>query len=216
MDTAILKVDAQHPAPEAIRFAAEAIRRGELVAFPTETVYGLAADALNPVAVARVCEVKGRPADNPLPVQVAGVDRLWGVAAEIPEIAFELARRFMPGPLTIVLRSRSELPESVTAGTGTVGIRVPAHPVALALLRAARTPIVAPSANPSGQPPPLNAEEVHAYLGGRIGCILDAGESPLGVASTVIDLTADSPMILRDGSLSRDELLEFLGQARGR
>lgn len=209
METTILRVDAGNPDTEVVRTAAEAIRRGELVAFPTETVYGLAADALNPKTVARVFEVKGRPANNPLPVQVASERDIPRVAADIPEVAAELIRRFMPGPLTIVLRASPDLSDLVTAGTGTVGIRIPDHPVALDLLRLAGTPIVAPSANPSGEPPPTSAEEVLAYLGGRIEYILDAGPSRLKVASTVVDLTSTPPRILRHGAIS-DEVLATL------
>lgn len=216
MDTVTFTVDAVHPDAQAVRCAAEAIRSGKLVAFPTETVYGLAADVFNPDAVFRVCEVKGRRADNPLPVQVADVEDLPRIAAEVPEVVLELARRFMPGPLTIVLRSRPGLPDLVTAGTGTIGLRIPNHPVALELIRAAGRPIVAPSANTSGKPPPVNAEEVRAYLGGRIEYILDAGRSPLGIASTVVDMTGYVPSVLREGAISREELLPFLSQARER
>lgn len=209
MDTVILRLNAGNPDPDAIETAAEAIRRGELVAFPTETVYGLAADALNSEAVARVFEVKGRPSNNPLPVQVAAEDDIVRVAMDIPEVARELIRRFMPGPLTIVLRASPDLPDLVTAGTGTVGVRIPDHPVALALLRACAVPIVAPSANPSGEPPPSTAGEVLAYLGGRIECILDAGPSRLKIASTVIDLTSTPPRILRHGAVSEGDLAPY-------
>ncbi len=210
VETRVLRTDALQPDPEAIRTAAEAIRRGELVAFPTETVYGLAADALNPEAVARVYEVKGRPANNPLPVQVASVDEIPLVAVDVPDVARELIRRFMPGPLTIVLRASPRVPELVTAGAGTVGIRIPDHRVALELLRAAGTPIVAPSANPSGEPPPTSADDVLAYLGGRIEYILDAGTTKLKTASTVVDLTSEPRRILRHGAITDDELAPFL------
>ena len=207
METTILRAGA-----EAIRTAAEAIRRGELVAFPTETVYGLAADALDRRAVARVFEVKGRPADNPLPVQVASERDIPRVAADVPEIAAEMIRRFMPGPLTIVLRARAEVPDLVTAGTGTVGIRIPDHPVALEFLRQVGTPVVAPSANPSGEPPPASADEVFACLGGRIEYILDAGPSRLRIASTVVDLTSMPPRILRHGAVPEEAIAELLNR----
>jgi L-threonylcarbamoyladenylate synthase len=134
------------------------------------------------------------------------------IPIDIPEIARELIRRFMPGPLTIILRASPDLPELVTAGTGTVGIRIPDHPVALELLRAAETPIVAPSANPSGEPAPSSADEVLAYLGGRIEYILDSGPSQLKVASTVVDLTSTPPQILRHGAISDEELAPFISR----
>ncbi len=210
MESLVLTVDPAVPDPEVIQTAVEAIRRGELVSFPTETVYGLAADAFNDDAVARVYEVKGRPANNPLPVQVASADDIRQVAIDIPDVAWELIRRFMPGPLTIVLRASPGLPDMVTAGTGTVGVRIPDHPVALALIRAAGTAIVAPSANPSGEPPPPSAEEVLAYLDGRIEYILDAGPTLLKIASTVVDLTCTPPRILRHGAISEEDLAPFL------
>lgn len=212
METVVLRVQPAVPAPETIRAAAEAIRRGELVAFPTETVYGLAADAFNADAVARVCEVKGRPANNPLPVQVASQDDITRVAVDIPDVAWELIRRFMPGPLTIVLRASPDLPQMVTAGTGTVGVRIPDHPVALALIRAAGTAIVAPSANPSGEPPPTSTKEVLMYLDGRIEYVLDADPTQLKVASTVLDLTCSPPRILRHGAISDEDLAPFLNR----
>lgn len=206
MKTIILKVDPEHPATEVIERAAEAIRRGELVAFPTETVYGLAADAFNEKAVARVFEVKGRPANNPLPVQVASLEGVPRLAAEIPDIAARLMDTYFPGPLTIVFRASDEVSELITAGTGKVGVRMPDHPVALAFIRAAGTPIVAPSANTSGESPPTTAEEVLAYLDGRIEMILDAGLTQLKVASTVVDVTESPPRILREGSITAETL----------
>ena len=212
MTTAVLQVDSGQPDPDTIHTAAKAIRRGALVAFPTETVYGLAADAFNADAVARVYEVKGRPANNPLPVQVASEDDIVGVAVDIPEVAWELIRRFMPGPLTIVLRASPDLPGMVTAGTGTVGVRIPDHPVARQLLRACSTPIVAPSANPSGESPPTTADEVLAYLDGRVEYILDAGATELKIASTVVDMTCAPPRILRHGTISDEDLAPFLNR----
>lgn len=191
---------------EAIERAGEVIRGGGLVAFPTETVYGLAADVFNEQAVARVFEVKGRPANNPLPVQIASKDDLPRLVLEVPGIAERLMEKFWPGPLTLVLRASPEVLELVTAGTGKIGIRMPDHPVALALIRAAGTPIVAPSANSSGQPPPTTAEEVLEYLNGKIELVLDAGPTMLKVASTVVDVTESPPRIFRLGSISEEEL----------
>lgn len=206
----LLQVDPVNPQPAIMKQAGAAVRRGELVAFPTETVYGLAADAFNLEAVARVYEVKGRPAGNPLPVQVASADDLSGLAREIPEAAWPLMEAFFPGPLTLVLPASGGLPDLVTAGTGKVGIRVPDHPVALALIREAGGPIVAPSANISGEPPPTTAEEVLAYLDGRIEIVLDAGPTQLKTASTVVDLTERPPKILRVGSISAEAVASCL------
>ena len=200
-ETLVSKVDCQ-----TIERAGEIIREGGLVAFPTETVYGLAGDAFNQQAVARVFEVKGRPANNPLPVQIASKDDLPRLVSEIPPVAKSLMEKFWPGPLTLVLQASPEMPELVTAGTGKVGIRMPDHPVALALIRAAGTPIVAPSANISGEPPPTTAQEVLEYLDGKIELILDAGPTRLKVSSTVVDITQTPPRILREGSISEAEL----------
>ena len=208
MRTIILRVDPEQPALEVIERAADAIKRGELVAFPTETVYGLAADAFNKKAVARVFEVKGRPANNPLPVQVASLDDVRRLAAENPDVAVRLMERHFPGPLTIVFRASDKVSEMITAGTGKVGIRMPDHPVALALIRAAGTPIVAPSANTSGEPPPTTADEVLAYLDGRIEMILDAGPTQLKISSTVVDVTESPPRILREGSITAEMLCQ--------
>jgi len=195
---------------DSIKRAGEIIRSGGLVAFPTETVYGLAADAFNEQAVARVFEAKGRPSNNPLPVQIASVDDLPRLVSDVPAVAERLMDRFWPGPLTIVMRASDEVPELVTAGTGRVVIRIPYQPVALALIRSAGTPIVAPSANTSGQSPPTAAQEVLEYLDGRIELILDAGPTTLRVSSTVIDVTETPPKILREGSIGREDLSEFL------
>ncbi len=180
------------------------------MAFPTETVYGLAADAFNRDAVARVYEVKDRRANNPLPVQVASADGISKVAVDVSDVALRLIRHFMPGPLTIVLTASPGLPELVTAGTGRVGIRIPDHRVAIELIKAAGTPIVAPSANPSGQPPPTTAEEVLAYLSGKIELVLDAGPTYLKIPSTVVDLTEMPPRILRRGSIGDEALAPYL------
>lgn len=204
METIVLKVDAINPQPDIMREAGDVIRAGGLVGFPTETVYGLAADAFNTDAVARVYDVKGRPAGNPLPVQVADADEVSKLARDVPDTARRLMDAFFPGPLTIVLFASHDLPELVTAGTGKVGIRMPDHPVALALIREARTPIVAPSANPSGEPPPTTAQEVLAYFDGRIEIVLDAGPTQLKVASTVVDVTEHPPRILRFGSITEE------------
>jgi len=210
MKTIVLKTDPEDPHPQVIREAAEAIRRGELVAFPTETVYGLGADAMNPQAVERVFEIKGRPADNPLPVQVPSADGISLLVAEVPPSAMKLMSRFWPGPLTIIFKASPSVSKLATANTGKIGIRVPDHAVALALIREARTPIVAPSANKSEMPPPKTAEEVLAYFDGKVEIVLDAGPSPLKVASTVVDVTEMPPRILRAGPVSEAMLMDCL------
>jgi L-threonylcarbamoyladenylate synthase len=202
MKTLIVKVDPRRPDPAVIERAGEIIRRGGLVGFPTETVYGLAADVLNEEAARRVFDVKGRPVSNPLPVQVACVEEVYKLASEVPEVAARLMERFFPGPLTLVLNAAPSVSEIITAGTGKIGIRMPDHPVALALIEAAGSPIVAPSANTSGDPSPTTADEVLAYFDGRIEMILDAGPSPIQVASTVVDVTQTPPRILRQGVIT--------------
>lgn len=214
MKTTVLKVDPKCPDAHVMNIAGETIRQGGLVDFPTETVYGLAADAFNESAIRRVYEAKGRPAKNPLPVQVADKADILRLAVELPEVAECLIDNFMPGPITIVLSAKPHVPTMVTADTGKVGVRIPDHPVALALIRAAGTPIVAPSANISGQPPPTTAEEVLSYLDGRIEIVLDAGPTNLGIASTVVDATETPVRILRQGSISQDMLSVCLNKEK--
>lgn len=209
--TQILQVDAAEPAPEAIERAAELIRRGRLVAFPTETVYGLGADALNPQAVARIFAAKERPPQDPIIVHVSEAAELERVARQVPPMAWSLVERFWPGPLTLVLPRAQAVPDVVTAGGDTVGVRCPRHAVALALIRAARTPIAAPSANRFGRTSPTSAEHVLQDLGGRFDLLLDSGPTPVGVESTVLDLTRPQPAILRPGGVPREALEEILG-----
>ncbi len=209
--TEVVPVDPQHPDPAAIARAAEILRAGGLVAFPTETVYGLGADGLNPAAVARLFEAKGRPATDPVILHIADLDALPRLAQEVPPAAWTLVRRFWPGPLTVVLPKQPVVPDLVTAGLPTVAIRMPAHPVALALIRAAGTPIAAPSANRFGHTSPTTAQHVLEDLGGRIDLILDAGPTPIGVESTVLDLTRPVPTILRPGGLPREALEAAIG-----
>lgn len=191
--------------------AAGLIREGKLVAFPTETVYGLGADALNGSAVRRIFEAKGRPADNPLIVHIADVDQLRGLAREVPPLAMELARRFWPGPLTMVLPRDPRVPDVTTGGLDTVAVRMPSHPIALALIRLSGRPIAAPSANISGRPSPTDAEHVVEDFYGRIECIIDGGPTPVGVESTVLDLTGERPVLLRPGGLPLEEIEKVAG-----
>lgn len=198
--------------PAAIAEAAAIIRRGGLVAFPTETVYGLGADACNPLAVARVFEVKRRPRIDPIIVHVADPEsaRLYGRFPE--DVASQLMRRFWPGPLTLVVARTEQVPPIVTAGLDTVAIRMPAHPAALALIRAANRPLAAPSANPFGYISPTNARHVAEQLSGCIDLILDGGSCTVGVESTVLDLTERVPRILRAGGIPPEALREVLGE----
>jgi L-threonylcarbamoyladenylate synthase len=207
MSTPVLTID-----EAMIARAAAVLRGGGLVAFPTETVYGLGANALDPAAVARIFIAKGRPSNNPLIVHVADTVDAGQVAAAWPPAAARLAERFWPGPLTLVLPKRASLPDSVTARGATVAVRLPAHPVARALIRAAGVPVAAPSANRSGYISPTRAEHVLHSLGGRIDLLLDAGPVPGGIESTVLDLTSDPPRLLRPGLLSLADLESVIGQ----
>jgi L-threonylcarbamoyladenylate synthase len=206
-----VRVDASRPDPDVISRAADLLRRGEMVAFPTETVYGLGAHALDERAVRRIFEAKGRPSYNPVIVHVSGVAEAQRVAAEWPPEAQQLAERFWPGPLTLVLPKRAEVPDAVTAGLPSVAVRVPAHPVAYALLRAAAIPVAAPSANRSSELSPTTARHVEKSLGGRVALILDGGPTTVGIESTVLDLTGAVPVLLRPGLISAGELARVVG-----
>lgn len=203
-----------HPSEHDIQRAADRLRGGGLVAFPTETVYGLGADALNPEAVARVFAVKGRPAGNPLIVHVDGVEMARGVVREWPERAGVLAERFWPGPLTLVLPRAGCVPDAVTAGGLTVAVRVPDHPATLALLGAFGGPIVGPSANPSGYVSPTEAGHVRAHFDEATVLVLDGGACRAGLESTVLDLTgAGGPRVLRRGVVDAESIGEAIGAA---
>jgi L-threonylcarbamoyladenylate synthase len=209
--TVLVAVDPLHPQAERIAQAAAVLRAGGLVAFPTETVYGLGAHALDAAAVGRIFAAKGRPAHNPLIVHVAAAADVGKVAADWPASAARLAERFWPGPLTLVLPKKAQVPDVVTAGGPTVAVRVPAHPVALALLEAAGVPVAAPSANRSSRLSPTRAAHVLRDLEGRIDLVLDGGPCAGGIESTVLDLTADPPRLLRPGLVSLAELEATLG-----
>jgi L-threonylcarbamoyladenylate synthase len=209
--THVIQVDPQHPQAEAIEQAAAIIRRGGLVAFPTETVYGLGADAMNEQALQRIFTAKGRPADNPLIVHVGHRKDVERVAEDVSDKAWQLIDAFWPGPLTLVLKRKSEVPALVSSGLPTVAVRMPCNGIALSLISMADTPIAAPSANASGRPSPTTAAHVARDLGGRIDMILDGGATTIGIESTVIDLTAEVPMILRPGWITRDQLAETIG-----
>jgi L-threonylcarbamoyladenylate synthase len=208
-----IRVDPIAPSPEAIARGAEAIRRGELVAFPTETVYGLGANGLDRRATERIFLAKGRPSDNPLILHVPDVEGGEAVAVWDGR-ARELARAFCPGPLTLVLPARPVVPETVRAGLPSVAVRIPAHPVALALLRASGLPVAAPSANRSGRPSPTDADAVEEDLGEQIAVLLDAGPTRVGVESTVVDATGPRLVLLRPGGLPAEAFLPWGGLIR--
>ncbi|MGE5467078.1 MAG: L-threonylcarbamoyladenylate synthase [Ignavibacteria bacterium] len=191
--------------------AAELLHAGELVAFPTETVYGLGADAANPAAVAKIFAAKGRPADHPLIVHLPGDDHLERWARDIPEAAYELAEAFWPGPLTLILKRRPGVPDAVTGGQDTVGLRIPGHPLALELLRAFDGGVAAPSANRFGHVSPTTAQHVRDDLGSAVALVLDGGPCRVGIESTILDLSGARPAILRPGMIGIEAIANILG-----
>lgn len=211
MTTRMLKTDPWQPDAAVIDEAARVITSGGLVAFPTETVYGLGADALNRAAVRAIFQAKGRPADNPLIVHVADVAQLAELTRDLPAAVDVLARHFWPGPLTLIVPRGPAVPDEVTAGLDTVAVRIPDHPVALALIRRSGRPIAAPSANRSGRPSPTQARHVWEDLQGRIDVIVDGGPCGIGLESTVLDLTQDRPVILRPGAVTPAQLQPHVG-----
>ncbi len=208
--TEVLRVDSANPDPNAIERAAACLRRGGLVAFPTETVYGLGVHALDRAAVLRLFRAKERPANDPLIVHVSTIGAVAPLVAALPPEAHTLAAHFWPGPLTIVVRRSRAVPDEVTAGLDTVAIRVPSHPVARALMSAAGIPIAAPSANLFSRPSPTEATHVIADLNGRIDMVVDGGSTQVGVESTVVDLSQGPPVILRPGAVSLEMLRAIL------
>ena len=208
--TKILPATDPRRAKEAIRCAATILQTGGVVAFPTETVYGLGADARSATAVQKIFTAKNRPGDNPLIVHVMCMEQVQELVREIPPHAYLLAEHFWPGPLTLVLPKSDLLPAATTAGLPSVAVRVPAHPLALALLETAALPVAAPSANLSGSPSPTTAEHVIADLAGRIDAVLDGGDCRIGVESTVLSLLAPSPVLLRPGGVTQEQLAKVL------
>jgi len=197
-----------------LSYAVDAVLRGGLVAVPTDTVYGLAGNGLDANVVAKIYEVKDRPAVKPLIMLVPNLDVAETVCAEIPEAARLLADAFWPGPLTIVLRRRDTVPDIVTAGGGTVGVRCPNHPKTLTFLHLAGIPVAAPSANTTDMPSPKSADEVLSYFDGKIDCVIDGGRCMIGLESTIVDLTAEPYKILRLGALPEEEILRVLNPTR--
>jgi L-threonylcarbamoyladenylate synthase len=204
--TPVVPVDPEKPAAPAVERAAAVLRAGGIVGLPTETVYGLAANACDAEAVRRIFEAKQRPPDNPLIVHVASVDALGRVARTVPPLAAELAARWWPGPLSLIVDAASGVPSITRGGLDTVAVRMPAHPVALAVLRVADLPLAAPSANRSGRPSPTTAAHVIDDLGGRVDLVLDAGRCRVGLESTVVDARGGRPIILRAGAITAEDL----------
>jgi len=209
--TKLIKISSENPDDAVIAEAAYILRSGGLVAFPTETVYGLGADALNEASVMDIFAAKGRPADNPLIVHIAKFEQLEELSTDVTENAKLLTKHFWPGPLTIVIKVRSHVPKIVTGGLDTVALRMPRHNVALALIKKLGGGLVGPSANLSGKPSPTTAQHVYDDLNGRIAMILDAGPTVIGVESTVIDVTQSPPVILRAGGASKEEIETIVG-----
>jgi L-threonylcarbamoyladenylate synthase len=210
--TLVLNVDPLKPEPEKIRVAAEVLKDGGLVAFPTETVYGLGANSLDERAVLRIFEAKNRPADNPIIVHIANKDDIYVLAEHVPQIAEDLIEEFWPGPLTLLFEKSVAVPSQVTGGLATVAIRMPSHAIAHALILGAEVPVAAPSANLAGRPSPTSAKHVIDDLFGRIEVLIDGGEVGYGVESTVLDLTSDPPAVLRPGPVTVEELRSFAGE----
>lgn len=212
LDTLMIRVNPSDPEREAVTRAAEVLRRGGLVAFPTETVYGLGADATNPKAIERIFQAKGRPSDNPIIVHVAERKHLSFLTDDVPPLAETLIERFWPGPLTLIFSKSNRVPYAVTAGQDTVAVRMPRNKVSLMLIREFDGPVAAPSANLSGHLSGTAAEHVFQDLGGKIDLILDAGAVEVGVESTVLDISTHPPTILRPGAIAIEQLQKVLGK----
>jgi len=214
MNTEIVKINREKFEDAELEKAAEFLRCGKLVAFPTETVYGLGGNAYDETASARIYAAKGRPSDNPLIVHIAEVDALEELAVEVPEAAYRLAEAFWPGPLTMILKKSEAVPKTTTGGLDTVAIRMPADEIASTLIRLSGVYVAAPSANASGRPSTTKAEHVIEDLNGKIDVIIDGGASEIGLESTIVDLTGEVPLILRPGYISAEQLAEVLGEVR--
>lgn len=212
MKTDIIHINLHNPETDKLEYAAEVLKNGGLVAFPTETVYGLGANALNASAVSTIFKAKGRPSDNPLIVHVADSKDLDRLTVSKPEVAEILIKNFWPGPLTLVIPRSSAIPDIVTAGLDTVAVRMPSHPIALMLIKAAGIPVAAPSANSSGKPSPTCARHVIDDLEGKVDVIIDGGSVEVGLESTVLDITSPIPVILRPGGVTREQLESILGR----
>lgn len=212
MNTQIIEIDSHNIDTQKMQEAGKLIAGGQLVAFPTETVYGLGGDALDPEAAKKIYAAKGRPSDNPLIVHIAEFEDMYRVGKNIPEKAKKLSDAFWPGPLTMIVEKSDAVPEATTGGMNTVAVRMPNHPVALELIRKSGCLIAAPSANTSGRPSPTEASHVAEDLNGKIAMIIDGGQVGIGIESTIIDLTEEIPMVLRPGYITPKMLSEVLGE----
>lgn len=212
--TIVLKMDENHVEKDQLTLPAQILREGGTVAFPTETVYGLGANALDVHAVKKIFEAKGRPSDNPLIVHISKIEEISELVKEIPTDAKILMERFWPGPLTFILKRSNQVPDVITGGLDTVAIRMPSHPIASTLISMAKVPVAAPSANLSGKPSPTEAKHVIEDLEGRVDMIISGGSCHVGVESTVLDMTSDEPMILRPGGITKEQLEEVLGEVK--
>lgn len=212
ISTKIVSVEKNNIDQEIIKEAAKIINDGGLVVFPTETVYGIGADALNDLAVDKIFKAKGRPGDNPLIVHISSMEELNLLVSEIPENAKKLADRFWPGPMTMILKKSSIMSDKITAGLDTVAVRLPENEIALELIKISQKPIAAPSANTSGKPSPTEASHVIEDLMGKVDMIIDGGNTFIGLESTVVDMTTDIPMILRPGKITKEDIESVLGK----
>lgn len=210
MDTKIIRIHKGNIARQSIAEAGEIIRNGGIVAFPTETVYGLGADGLNEEAVKKIYKAKGRPSDNPLILHISSIEEIYPLVKEVPELAYEVIEKFWPGPLTIVFKKSSLVPDIITAGLDSVAIRMPRSAIAQELIRMSATPIAAPSANLSGRPSPTRGEHVIEDMMGKIEMIIDGGKTGVGLESTVLDLSDDEATILRPGAITFENLKEII------
>lgn len=212
MKTKQQRIDPENFRDSDLQYACKVLQRGGLVAFPTETVYGLGGDALRPEASEKIYAAKGRPSDNPLIVHIADMNSLYDIADGVSEKAEKLAQAFWPGPLTMIFRKKDKVPLSTTGGLPTVAVRMPCHPIAQALIRESGIYVAAPSANTSGRPSPTRAEHVMEDLNGRIELVIDGGMVGIGLESTIVDMSGETPMILRPGYITRDMLQEVVGE----
>ena len=214
METELLNIESvsSEQKAAALRKAGEIIREGGLVAFPTETVYGLGADALNAEAAAKIYAAKGRPSDNPLIVHIHDISQVYEIAEEVPDEAKAVMEKFWPGPLTIILNKKSCVPDGTTGGLHTVAIRMPSHPIARDFIRESGRMIAAPSANTSGRPSPTRADHVLQDMDGKIDAIIDGGPVGIGLESTIVDVTEEMPMVLRPGAITVEMLRETVGK----
>ena len=212
--TEVLRINSKKPADGIIERASSLIRSGEIVAFPTETVYGLGANALDPLAISKIYQIKGRPSDNPLIVHIADLNMLRGLVSTISPRQMRMIKKFWPGPITLIFKKSKSVPKITTGGLGTVAVRMPRNKIALALIKRSGLPIAAPSANISGKPSPTNASHVKEDLDGKVKLILDGGRTEIGIESTVIDMTPRIPVILRPGGIAKERIEDEIGKVR--